>query len=345
MVISFVESSAVELVKTEGDVLYYRGSFHPDLAVGPLPFGGVIISTVLSAVAAAVQDKQVKDVIHLTVNFLRACVTAPCDICVTFVRSSKSFINLDVTIIQQNRQRIAAHALVGTLSDAPLDTTTAPPLSLAPGHPLSRKIPITVHPSQAQPVPLPPHWGMARSVCVAPDLLYDSRNKLKLRTRNDGSDPNMNGIIEYGGFLQFLHPMDTLQQCTLPVVADMLPAVPRLLPPEEAKKLGDTGYSWHPTMTFSIDFKHRIPRGSSYSTNTATIYSQCRFMTDGRGEYNVEIWTAPAGTLGDESACVEPQWREKMVCLATATQMALSMTGEASLRVGEKANVAREAKL
>ena len=97
----------------------------------------------------------------------------------------------------------------------------------------------------------------------------------------------------------------------------------------------------HRTMVLSIEFKHRIPRGSSYARNMAALYSQGRFLTEGRHDITVEVWTAPPGTIGDRSAPVEEGWQEKQVCLAIATQMALTMSGEANIRRGNKSEPAK----
>lgn len=90
-------------------------------------------------------------------------------------------------------------------------------------------------------------------------------------------------------------------------------------------------------MVLSIEFKHRIPQGTSFSTRTDAIYSQSRFLTAGRHDVTVEIWTAPPGELGkrDGSTVVEKDWREKMVCVAVATQMALTMGAASNTKRGK----------
>lgn len=91
-------------------------------------------------------------------------------------------------------------------------------------------------------------------------------------------------------------------------------------------------------MVLSIEFKHKIPRGASFSRNMAALYSQGRFLTEGRHDVLVEIWTAPPGTPGQPpSSPPEDGWREKMVCIAVATQMSLTMSAEANQRRGKQA--------
>jgi len=75
-------------------------------------------------------------------------------------------------------------------------------------------------------------------------------------------------------------------------------------------------------MTLAIEFKFPIPTTPDYAHRTVGIYACGRFMNDPQGRHDeyVEVWTSP-GNIG-EGEEVEG-WREKQVCLATATQMAL----------------------
>lgn len=90
-------------------------------------------------------------------------------------------------------------------------------------------------------------------------------------------------------------------------------------------------------MVLNIEFKFPIPRGSSdHATRTVGIYSSGKFMNDPQGRHSmyVEVWTAPCN-LGEGE--VADGWRDKQVCLATSTQMALAIPMEV--------NQTREAKL
>lgn len=76
-------------------------------------------------------------------------------------------------------------------------------------------------------------------------------------------------------------------------------------------------------MTLSIEFKAPIPPPSEYhASRTVGIYSNGRFMThpQSRHEAYVEIWTAPSN-IGENKSI--DGWRDKQICLAIATQMAL----------------------
>lgn len=95
--------------------------------------------------------------------------------------------------------------------------------------------------------------------------------------------------------------------------------------------------SWHPTMVFNIEFKFPIPRSPSphHSTSTVGLYSSGCFVNDPQGRHSTyaEIWTAPC-SIG--SGGVEEGWRDKQVCLATSTQMALCIGMEVNYKKGSK---------
>jgi len=81
-------------------------------------------------------------------------------------------------------------------------------------------------------------------------------------------------------------------------------------------------------MTLTIEFKFPIPLPSSdHAARTVGIYSSARFMNDPQGRHDVslEIWTAPCD-IGEGQETVG--WRDKQVCLAISTQMALTVPME-----------------
>jgi hypothetical protein len=78
-------------------------------------------------------------------------------------------------------------------------------------------------------------------------------------------------------------------------------------------------------MTMVIEFKAPIPPPSEkHSARTVGLYSTGNFWGEPQGRHDsyLEIWTAPSN-LG-EGADVGG-WRDDQFCLATATQMALSL--------------------
>jgi len=91
-------------------------------------------------------------------------------------------------------------------------------------------------------------------------------------------------------------------------------------------KLDQPVRGWLPTLALTIQFFHPIPPTSSpdHASRTVGLYVTSNFMVDphGRHDTNVEVWTAPS-SIGEGE--VREGWRDKQVCLATASQMALAM--------------------
>lgn len=100
------------------------------------------------------------------------------------------------------------------------------------------------------------------------------------------------------------------------------------------------GRSWFPTMTLAIEFKSPIPAPSDiHASRTVGLYSSGRFLNDPQGRHDVyvEVWTAPCN-LGEGKEV--DGWRDNQVCLAVATQMALTIPMEANQERGRR-NAAR----
>jgi hypothetical protein len=92
--------------------------------------------------------------------------------------------------------------------------------------------------------------------------------------------------------------------------------------------------SWYPTMAIAIEFKSPIPSSPCYAPRTVGLYSSGRFINDPQGRHDayVEIWTAPEGRETEG-------WRDKQVCLAVSSQMALTVHMEVNRRVGRRDGV------
>lgn len=91
-------------------------------------------------------------------------------------------------------------------------------------------------------------------------------------------------------------------------------------------------------MAISIDFKHRIPSVGTLGIHprTAGLFMTTGFMLEGRHDLTVEVWTAPCsiGAAGLEP--IDPNWRDKQVCLAVGTQLALTVPGSVNEAKGER---------
>ena len=85
-------------------------------------------------------------------------------------------------------------------------------------------------------------------------------------------------------------------------------------------------------MTLSMDFKFPISQlRPEHSKRTVGLYSSGKFINhpQSRHDVYVEVWTAPS-EIGEGE--VEEGWRDKQVCLAIATQMALCVPMEVNLK-------------
>jgi len=63
-------------------------------------------------------------------------------------------------------------------------------------------------------------------------------------------------------------------------------------------------------------------------------------MVEGRHDIYAEVWTAPCG-IGDTTATVDPDWRDRQVCLVVANQVAMAMPGSVNSEKGRKAEAVR----
>jgi hypothetical protein len=113
-------------------------------------------------------------------------------------------------------------------------------------------------------------------------------------------------------------------------------------------------------MSLAISFLYRLPLSSpsspistgGISNRTIGLYSQCRFLTGpaGRHDCYVELWTAPEGCdLDTRSAAVDAlnangelkeneegsKWKDRMVCIATSHQLALTIPMSVNTRKGK----------
>lgn len=111
---------------------------------------------------------------------------------------------------------------------------------------------------------------------------------------------------------------DHMRSSLLGFLVDMTEGFPLLIPYKRA--------GWHPTMVLNVQFFFPIPPASSpfHSSRTVGLFGTSNFLVDplARHDTNVEVWTAPCN-IGEGE--IEEGWREKQVCLASASQMAVVM--------------------
>lgn len=102
----------------------------------------------------------------------------------------------------------------------------------------------------------------------------------------------------------------------IPFFIDMTETTRELLPKDV---MGGVRW-WPPSTSIVIEFKCRLPLPSQYAPHTLGVFTWERHLKDGLWNNSSEIWSAPSA-LADSNAEVDGQWREKMACVAVATQV------------------------
>ncbi|KAG8907969.1 hypothetical protein FRC01_007529, partial [Tulasnella sp. 417] len=94
---------------------------------------------------------------------------------------------------------------------------------------------------------------------------------------------------------------------------------------------------WPHSFSVVIEFKCRLPLPSQYAPHTLGVFTWKRNIKDGIWNDSSEIWSAPSA-LADADAGLDEQWREKMVCVAVATQVASIVSVNGQTQYEDQAN-------
>ena len=243
--------------------------------------------------------------------------------------------------------KITTHIIFGINEPHPKDKLN---LNLNPPSTYARRLPLYIHPSKATSKPIRNTWQF-HPYCRwsdEPDIL--AKNEIDNPNRTNSSTIGGGGL-EWGAWFEFTDKDDKITNPSLAFLVDIFLNTPTLLPKSE--KVGLTtryvfvfvsitfriltmaSFSWYPTMTLSMEFKNKIPPSSSlHADRTVGLYSCGHFMTapQGRHDAYVEVWTAPSN-IGEGN--VMDNWRDNQVCLATATQMALTLPMQVNNKLGK----------
>lgn len=130
------------------------------------------------------------------------------------------------------------------------------------------------------------------------------------------------GGVETGRWLELKgNETDHIRPSLLGLFVDMTDGFTLLIPQKSPRVR-----RWHPTMVLTVQFFFPIPPASSpyHSSRTVGLYGTSNFLVDplARHDTNVEVWTSPCN-IGEGE--IEEGWRDKQVCLASASQMAVTM--------------------
>lgn len=316
----------------------YEGRLDPTWNILSVPCGGYALALVLQAcIQHQASTSSHIDPLHTSAHFLRPTNSKiPFKIYVHTLKAGKGFSNLVAELYQEDVLRITSHAIFGVNALSPDDPLG---LTLEPPSPYARRHPLNFHPSDTRVTPTHSMWNFHNNISWAYDDQIISRNSPSHPSRSQplssSPDENIGGAgLEWGGYLQFNIPTERLSYAYLPFLVDMFQNTLNLLPKAEAKSA--RGSSWFPTMTLAMEFKFPISllNPEKHSLRNVALYSNGRFVNhpQGRHDVYVEVWTAPA-ELGQGT--VRKGWREEQFCLATATQMALTVPVAINLKNGK----------
>lgn len=335
-------------VQSGGKPDVYTGVVDSEWLVGSVPHGGYVLALMVEACIQHQSGTAHKDPIHVTAHFLRASSATPFEIYIRTVKSGRGFTNLTVELLQKGQTRVTSHMIFGTNAPPPPgpSSTQAKRVSIDPPSPYARQIPLHVHPSKALKFlwPLRKEFRYNHHLKTTHDPILRARNAIDSPTRTMRSTIGGGGL-EWGGWLEFVDKNERITSSSLAFLADMFINMVALLPEEirgDNKRDGLVGpLSWFPTIVLALEFKTPIPRASDViSGRTVGIYSNGRFLNDPdhRHDTYVEVWSAPCNIGEGEEPEDSGDWRSKQVCLATATQMSLTMPPGLNVALGKKAS-------
>lgn len=114
---------------------------------------------------------------------------------------------------------------------------------------------------------------------------------------------------------------DHIRPSLIAYFADMQLAFPILLPDQTHR-----GNVWQATLALTIQFFFPIPNPDSphHASHTLGVYGRSNFLAApyARHDGYAEVWTAPSN-IGEGE--IKAGWRDKQVCLASATQTSVAM--------------------
>ncbi|KAF9562590.1 hypothetical protein CPC08DRAFT_817087 [Agrocybe pediades] len=311
-----------------GTTKLYKGNVDPEWTIGSVPNGGYVLALVMEACIRFQSTTAHVDPMHITAHYIRTTATAPFEVRVRNIRTGAMFTNITAELVQEGVLKVMAHAIFGVNNHSSRDKLK---LTLNPPSTYARRHPLYTDPSTAIDKPLRHTWRFHKRAKWTKEKEILAKNEPNGVNRTSASTVGGGGV-EWGAWFEFADEGEEITNTSLCFLADMCLNTPTLLPPSERPGLTT---SWYPTMTLALEFKNKIPPPSSkHASRTVGLYSLGRFMTapQGRHEAYVEVWTAPSA-LGE--APKADNWREDQICLATATQMGITLPFEVNQRKGK----------
>ncbi|KAF8316384.1 hypothetical protein DL93DRAFT_2078128 [Clavulina sp. PMI_390] len=294
-----------------------------------VPNGGYVLGVVVDAVIQHQSTTNQPDPIHLSAHYLQPSVPGPCEVQIRIQRIRRRYSNITADLYQKGNMNVTTHIIVGTLPDVnSLKIERATPTILPP-HPLATRIPFYTHTALSKYTGKP-------SKLTFKNAFEQSKDPVVFEMQNKKSLGGTNGGLESSAWLELTEEPDKTTRLGLPAItflADLGKNPPSILPRDE-----QPGESWFPTMSFQIEFKVKLSTLPDYiAPQTFGLWSYGRFLVEGRHELHTEVWTAPSA-IGKPGAVAadDPNWRDKMFCVARSAQMALTIPIEVNRRKAAK---------
>ncbi|KXN88086.1 hypothetical protein AN958_07545 [Leucoagaricus sp. SymC.cos] len=310
----------------------YRGSVDLEWMIGRNSCtiaSGYILGLLVEAAMQYQSTTTQKDPIHVTAHYLRPSTPGAFEIHVRVIKSGRDFTNLAADLFQKNTLKVTTHIIFARNGPASTDKAL---LTLQPPSSYARRIPLHSHPSGALKQEIRYPWGFKDHIEMSEEAEIHARNKINHPNRTNSASIGGGGT-EWGSWISLAEKGERITSPAIAFFADMCPNSLILLPRSERQGLVN---SWFPTLTLSIEFKSPIPPPSEHNASrTVGLYSTGTFMNhpQSRHEMYVEVWTAPTN-LGEGKPV--DGWRDKQVCLAIATQMALAIPFEEAGKRADK---------
>lgn len=288
--------------------------------VGVVTFGGYSLGLVVDAARQCQASTAHPDIIHLSSQFLRAATPGPMEVKISKVRTGNQFTNLAAELYQKDALKATVQLIFGNFDQLSTSAVAGAsiPSTYAPLHPL------VVHPAKAKLTPH--HWAQRFTMHYnwAKDAYFDKKNASFV---TEGRD--VDGLLT-GTWVHLREPPEVkLSPAYIPFFVDMIQPPWDVLPEEYTKGRK----FWYPSLSITIEFKCRLPLSSDYASHTLGVFGRKRHLQDGIWSDSTEIWSAPSN-LGDQ-AKVDEKWREKMVCVAVASQVAYMASPDINRRYAE----------
>ncbi|KDQ25348.1 hypothetical protein PLEOSDRAFT_1077944 [Pleurotus ostreatus PC15] len=322
------QAIAVEYLRDAGDVKVFKGEVDPDWCIGAVPNGGYILALALQACIERQSTMSHRDPIHVTAHYLRTTAVAPFEVHIRILRSGKGFTNVLADFVQADQLKFIVHAIFGVME--PEEATPGHDglkAAMAPPSKYARHLPLHHHPSNATELPMSTAFGFHQHTkwTDEPEL----REENGTRTARVGG-----GGVQWGTWFELTGKDERITASSLAFLVDMFVNTPMIMSGVDNVGLP---HSWFPTMMLAIEFKYPIPKTGEYASRTVGLYSKGNYFNEPSGHHDiyVEVWTAPAN-IGEGS--IEDGWRDKQRCLATATQMALTVPFEVNARKAARAS-------